>query len=191
VHLSFGPSGRSLRRDQLRAAGLIDPRCAHFGAAKWLNFPIRTLRAYRWSVDHGIQEERAAWEAYRAARHRHRNGIPEPATQAKTNPASHHSGQVSAPPNLKPATGTPAPHADASPASTNGHEPTKAAMPDHAVDVDLDELRRRVHTAVDAGQRVTGATVGQWLGVSARTGRRRLAELIDNDPATAELLTDA
>ena len=36
---------RSLRRDQLRAAGLIDPRSAHFAAAKWVNFPIRTLRA--------------------------------------------------------------------------------------------------------------------------------------------------
>src|SRR5690606_33069174 len=65
---------RSLRRDQLRAAGLIDPRSAHFAAAKWVNFPIRTLRAYRWSVDHGVQEERAAWEAYRATQQKRKSG---------------------------------------------------------------------------------------------------------------------
>jgi hypothetical protein len=138
-----------------------------------------------------MQEERAAWEAYRAARQRRTAGEPEPATRARINPASQQRGQVGSPPSLRPATDRPALHAGASRASTNGHKPTKAASSDHAVDVDLDELRRRVQTAVDAGQRVTGAIVGQWLGVSARTGRRRLAELIDNDPVTAELLADA
>jgi hypothetical protein len=156
-----------------------------------VNFPIRTLRAYRWSVDHGMQEERAAWEAYRAARHHRTDGAPEPATRASTKATSQHRGRIGSPPSSRRATGRPAHHAGASPASTNGHKPTQAASPDHAVDADLDELRRRVQTAVDAGQRVTGATVGQWLGVSARTGRRRLAELIDNDPVTAELLADA
>jgi hypothetical protein len=40
---------RSLRRDQLRAAGLIDPRSAHFAAAKWVN--SRFARSARLPVE--------------------------------------------------------------------------------------------------------------------------------------------
>jgi hypothetical protein len=31
--------------------------------------------------------------------------------------------------------------------------------------------------------------VGRWLGVSPRTGRRRLASLLDDDPMLAETLS--
>jgi hypothetical protein len=41
---------RSLRRSQLRAAGLIDPRTVRFAAARWLLYPVRTFRAFRLAV---------------------------------------------------------------------------------------------------------------------------------------------
>jgi hypothetical protein len=41
-------------------------------------------------------------------------------------------------------------------------------------------LRRRVLTAIENGEHVTGETVGRWLGVSARTGRRRLAAVLED-----------
>lgn len=115
---------RSLRRDQLRAAGLIDPRNAHFAAAKWVNFPIRTIRAYRWSVDHGEQEERAAWEAYRAAQHHRRASAPEPETPPKIEATSrrrgrHLPGRPSTP-GPTPPNGGPALHSGDTRASTNG-----------------------------------------------------------------------
>lgn len=48
-----------------------------------------------------------------------------------------------------------------------------------------EELRRRVRAAIHNGEPVTGETVGQWLGLSARSGRRRLAALLDTDPELA------
>jgi hypothetical protein len=55
-------------RAQLRKAGLIDQRAAHFAAAKWLWFPFRTLGALRWSVDHGVQDPAEAWAGHAAHR---------------------------------------------------------------------------------------------------------------------------
>jgi hypothetical protein len=173
---------RSLRRDQLRAAGLIDPRSAHFAAAKWVNYPIRTLRAYRWSVDHGMQEERAAWEAYRAARHRRRAG------------ASAHTNRVRADEHIS---------RGLEPARVNGSRNGRPQLPpaaagsareqlpngDMAAGEPLhNDLRDRVHEALASGERVTGETIAGWLGVSPRTGRRRLALLIDEDPALSDAL---
>jgi len=57
--------------------------------------------------------------------------------------------------------------------------------------VDADDLRRRVLAAVASGNRVTGGTVGHWLGVSDRTGRRRLSALLDGDPAFARAVEQA
>jgi len=59
---------RSLHRDQLRAAGLIDPRAARFSAGRWLHFPVRTLRALRWSIETGVTDPAAAWAGSAAAR---------------------------------------------------------------------------------------------------------------------------
>ncbi|MGH9248981.1 MAG: DUF2637 domain-containing protein [Acidimicrobiales bacterium] len=55
--------------------------------------------------------------------------------------------------------------------------------------VQLAELRDRVQEALEAGERVTGDTVGQWLDVSPRTGRRRLAGLLDDEPALADAIS--
>jgi hypothetical protein len=53
----------------------------------------------------------------------------------------------------------------------------------------LGDLRDRVHEALGAGERVTGQTIAQWLGVSPRTGRRRLALLIEEDPVLSDALS--
>lgn len=151
---------RSLRRDHLRGAGLIDPRSAHFAAAKWINFPIRTVRAYRWSVDHGVQEERTSWESSRTA---HRPG--KVAERGRRHIAAGHT-----------------PTADqANPRTTQQRRSSPAVS--HIGD----DLRVRVRDATAAGERVTGATVAEWLGVSARTGRRRLASLSNGDSSLTEV----
>jgi hypothetical protein len=65
--------------------------------------------------------------------------------------------------------------------ATNGsHVPGEAQLGD---------LRDRVHEALAAGERVTGETIARWLGVSPRTGRRRLALLVEEDPVLSDVLT--
>jgi len=54
---------------------------------------------------------------------------------------------------------------------------------------DLGQLRDRVRSVVNAGEKVTGETIAAWLGVSDRTGRRRLAALLDTDQALAYQIT--
>jgi Protein of unknown function (DUF2637) len=44
---------RSLRREQLRAAGMIDPHAVRFSLARWLLFPRRTFEAFRAAVWEG------------------------------------------------------------------------------------------------------------------------------------------
>jgi hypothetical protein len=48
-----------------------------------------------------------------------------------------------------------------------------------------DVLSERVHNAMTSGEHVTGAMVAHWLGVSDRTGRRRLAALLAEEPTLA------
>jgi hypothetical protein len=76
-------------------------------------------------------------------------------------------------------------------ASNNGHPATvtghNVRRNGRSFD-DLEDLRQRIHAAAASGDRVTGETVGQWLGVSARTGRRRLAALLNDDPALAHAI---
>ena len=72
--------------------------------------------------------------------------------------------------------------------STNGNGATSTAVGTPKQNSgtstsELKDLRRRVEAAMASGDRVTGEIVGQWLGVSARTGRRRLATLLSSDPA--------
>jgi Protein of unknown function (DUF2637) len=51
---------------------------------------------------------------------------------------------------------------------------------------DLDVLRTRLDEAAREGRRVTGGDVAIWLGVSQRTGRRRLADLLASRPELAQ-----
>lgn len=59
-------------RRKLIADGNVDARSARFSAAKKSLFPLRTLLAMRHAVDHGITDERPAWEAYRQHREQRR-----------------------------------------------------------------------------------------------------------------------
>jgi hypothetical protein len=51
---------------------------------------------------------------------------------------------------------------------------------------DLDVLRTRLDEAAREGRRVTGGDVAIWLGVSQRTGRRRLSDLLASRPELAQ-----
>jgi hypothetical protein len=52
---------RSMRRDALREAGLIDPRAVRFAPVRWLLFPVRTFRAFRAAVGEGVVDPQEAW----------------------------------------------------------------------------------------------------------------------------------
>jgi hypothetical protein len=47
-------------------------------------------------------------------------------------------------------------------------------------------LRARFDKAAREGRRVTGGDVAIWLGVSQRTGRRRLSDLLASRPELAQ-----
>jgi hypothetical protein len=64
----WGIHGRGLRREWLRETGRVDDVGAHFGLRRWLLFPVRTFVAWRFSIDYGYTDSRAAWTAYRRAR---------------------------------------------------------------------------------------------------------------------------
>jgi hypothetical protein len=73
---------RSLRRDDLRARGLVDSRAAHFAAARWFHFPLRTLRALRWSVAAGVQDPAEAWAEVQRNGPARGGTVPEDPAQA-------------------------------------------------------------------------------------------------------------
>jgi Protein of unknown function (DUF2637) len=54
---------RSMRRADLRAQGLIDPRSVRFSAARWTLYPVRTFRAFRRAVWDGTVDPSAAIRA--------------------------------------------------------------------------------------------------------------------------------
>jgi len=51
---------RSMNRARLRELGQIDPRAVRFAALRWALFPVRTFRAFRVAVWHGIVTPAAA-----------------------------------------------------------------------------------------------------------------------------------
>jgi hypothetical protein len=67
-------------------------------------------------------------------------------------------------------------HAEASQPANK--RPRLAAVHDDRLAV----LRAKVRAAAADGRRVTGQDVAGWLGVSPRTGRRRLAALVADEP---------
>lgn len=64
----WGLHTRRVQRVQLTREGQIDATGATFSAERWRSFPWRTWAARRWSIDHSIDDPRAAWEGYRQAR---------------------------------------------------------------------------------------------------------------------------
>lgn len=56
--------------------GRADTCGAVFAAERSRNFPIRTIKARRYSIDHGITDPQVAWEAYRLEMQRRRDDLP-------------------------------------------------------------------------------------------------------------------
>jgi hypothetical protein len=128
------------------------------------------------------EQERAAVRKARRARiksappsHSARASSTVAPASAASKPGDGHTGSPMADRHQSNGTGR-----DASPgrATTSTPGRAEAAARD-------DELRRRVRAAIDNDEPVTGETVGQWLGLSARTGRRRLAALLNDDSELA------
>lgn len=64
----WGLHTRRAQRVQLSREGQIDSTGAVFSLERFRWFPIRTLLAVRWSIDHGVSDPRVAWEGYNAER---------------------------------------------------------------------------------------------------------------------------
>jgi len=136
-----------------------------------------------------IYEDRAVEEQERAARRRARR------TQLRTQkadlrtPAIARSRIGTANGSASSGDGRPGRlNAGAGDGSTNGHRTAHTGRSVRKNDgsvVDVEDLGRRVRAALASGERVTGETVGRWLGVSARTGRRRLSAVLDENGSSA------
>jgi len=64
----WGLHTRRARGIQLRREGHADSIAATFSSDRWFNFPIRTLGARRYSIEHGVIDSRIAWTKYNAER---------------------------------------------------------------------------------------------------------------------------
>ena len=64
----WGLHTRRLHQVQLSREGRMDVAGAVFSAERYRWFPVRTLRAVRWSIDHGVTDPAVAWEGYNTQR---------------------------------------------------------------------------------------------------------------------------
>lgn len=138
-------------------------------------------------------EERSVEERERAARRRARRAELKARTMDRSSPVAALPGNGGAQVSTSGADGKPVPAPRDGHGSTDGHRANATERARRGISLrssksatsELVELRQRVQSTVASGDRVTGETVGLWLGVSARTGRRRLAALFDEDPSLA------
>ncbi|KXK63332.1 hypothetical protein AWW66_03195 [Micromonospora rosaria] len=72
----WGLHTRRMQQVRLLAEDLVDQTGATFDPARRRAFPIRTLMARRWSIDHNVRDPRAAWDGYRADRDARRAAAP-------------------------------------------------------------------------------------------------------------------
>jgi hypothetical protein len=73
----WGLHTRRVQHMQLLREGQADSTGAVFSAERFRAFPLRTIAARRWSIDHGVTDPREAWEGYRAEKAA-RAGAPTP-----------------------------------------------------------------------------------------------------------------
>jgi len=79
----WGIRSRSMNRERLYAAGLIDPRAVKFSRLRWILFPARTFRAFRYAVWNGIQSPAEAVTGEEAARAARTAGLEARTVQAE------------------------------------------------------------------------------------------------------------
>jgi hypothetical protein len=60
----WGLHSRRSARIQLLKERRVDDAGAEFSTARKRAFPIRTMKAYRWSIDHNVTDPREAWDGY-------------------------------------------------------------------------------------------------------------------------------
>lgn len=60
----WGLHSRRAARIQLLKERRVDDAGAEFSSTRKRAFPIRSLRAYRWSIDHNVTDPVAAWDGY-------------------------------------------------------------------------------------------------------------------------------
>jgi hypothetical protein len=192
IYFSGSVAGNVAHAPQLLAAQLV-ATVPPISAALTFHLLLRLLdRAPALRMIAETYEERAVEEQERAARRRARRAqlkaqrISRGTSTIRRSP----SGRANA--SVRNGRRQPELTAGAGDGSTNGHRVTasgESARRTSLSAVEVENLRRRVRAALVAGERVTGEVVGQWFGVSARTGRRRLAEVVDEDPSLTKRLT--
>jgi hypothetical protein len=72
----WGLHTRRAQHMQLLREGQADTTGAVFSAERFRAFPLRTIKARRYSIDHGITDPQVAWEAYRLEMQRRRDDLP-------------------------------------------------------------------------------------------------------------------
>lgn len=72
----WGLHSRREHRIQLAAEGVVDCQGAVFSAERFRHFPIRTMMARRWSIEHNVTDPVAAWIGYNAERDTRRVSRP-------------------------------------------------------------------------------------------------------------------
>lgn len=60
----WGLHSRRMARIQLLKERRVDDAGAEFSTARKRAFPIQSLKAYRWSIDHNVTDPREAWDGY-------------------------------------------------------------------------------------------------------------------------------
>lgn len=163
---------RSMRRDVLRAAGLVDPRAVRFASAKWVMFPVRTFRSLRAAVGEGVQDPREAWSLTAPAAPAVPVAVPVAVEVAASAPSAPPAPSV-APQIAVPGPGVP-------PSSKAPARPTRkprASGPRSATDEDVLRVAGRVLDANPAAGRTAVADALESAGF--RPGDKvRLARLI-------------
>lgn len=148
---------RSMHRAELRAQGLVDPRTVRFAMARWVLYPVLTLRAFRAAVWEGIVDPASAVALLdrTAPEPAPEQPAPAPAVEQRPEPSMVDTTEpVDAAPEKAPAPAKPTPR-----------------KPGARV-VDPAEIRR-LHAG---GQGLTQAAIAEQLGCSTKTVSRHLQE---------------
>jgi hypothetical protein len=150
---------RRASRDQLLAAGLVEPHALRLGATRWLWHPVRSARVMYHATWAGVTDPREAIAGQDARRRPGAPGVSRDAVPVT------HGGAPALPAGDAP---------DARPAVASRRASRPSARRASPADMEASAL------AVLASQPgIGGAELGRVIGASPRTGQRLLARLSD------------
>ena len=156
---------RRASRDQLLAAGLVEPHALRLGATRWLWHPVRSARVMYHATWAGVTDPRQAIAGQDARRRRDAPAVA-PGAGRDAVPVTH-SGAPALLPGDAP---------DARPAVASGRASRGGVRRASPADMEASAL------AVLASQPgIGGAELGRAIGTSPRTGQRLLARLNGRD----------